>query len=375
MTAGGELYFSIRADPAPRTDLTVGVTVSSSPTGVHTISYGGCKVARSSEPVTIAAGDSSTPLEVPTSGAAGCTVTATIADGQGYRVGRSADASAAVDVTGSTDLPPPPAPAEPVVTIAADRSSVVEGEGLSFTVTAAPPPASALEVTVSWSDPDSFLAESVPRTVTVPTSSSTVKLRAATTDDSADEPDGVVTATISGGSGYTIGSPASAPVTVTDNDASTTTSTPPPPPVQWKCPPESLPRGPEEPLPPWLYLPERPEPPFYCSLVSIRADVMSVTEGDDISFELTAEPAPESDLTVSLSWGANASRVGARPSTVTIAAGSSTASFTVQTIDNSIPDGTSRCIAYVTPRAASESNPYGLETPTAKVEIEDNDDP
>ena len=56
-----------------------------------------------------------------------------------------------------------------MVTISPDESSVVEGSDLSFTLTAVPPPASALPVTLSWSDPGSFLAETLPRTVTIPT--------------------------------------------------------------------------------------------------------------------------------------------------------------------------------------------------------------
>ena len=48
----------------------------------------------------------------------------------------------------------------------------------------------------------------------------------ATDDDAADEPDGSITATIDTGTGYSIGSPAAATVTVTDNDATTPSTGP-----------------------------------------------------------------------------------------------------------------------------------------------------
>ena len=341
VTEGGPLDFSIAARPAPRTDLTVVVTVA----------YGGCDVAQSSKSVTIAAGDSSTTLTVHTSGAAGCTVTATIAGGQGYRPGRAADASAGAAVTAVADSPDPrPAPAEPVVTVAAEQSRVTEGDDLSFTVTAAPPPKSALKVTVSWSDPGSFLTEPVQQTVTIPTSG-TAPLRAATENDSADEPDDVVTVTISDGSGYKVGSPDSATVTVTDNDASTTGGTPPAPRTNWRCTFNT-----------------------YCPLVSVAADHPRVAEGTPALFTLTADPLPRSALTVSLDWVYDPARVGERPQTVTFDAGSSTASVRVDTVDDHDTDGDDYLLVAITRESASASNPYGLNlVANAMVVVEDND--
>ncbi|MDE0229841.1 MAG: hypothetical protein OXJ62_13395, partial [Spirochaetaceae bacterium] len=48
VTEGDSLHFSIRAEPAPPADLTVAVTIA----------YGGCGLAQTSKPVTIAAGAS-----------------------------------------------------------------------------------------------------------------------------------------------------------------------------------------------------------------------------------------------------------------------------------------------------------------------------
>ena len=224
VTAGNSLRFRVRAQPAPRTNLTVEVTIA----------YAGCEVARSSKSVTIAAGDSSTTLTVKTDGAAaGCTVTATIAGGEGYRAGRTADgASASVDVSAATDSTPPrPPPAEPTVTIEADTTRVVLGSELIFTLTATPPPDSDLEVTVQWSDPGAFLAERGRQQVTIPTAG-TFKLRKPTEDDVAYQGEVEVTAALVAGSGYAIGTPASATVTVTGSVASTPAGPVPTPELQ-----------------------------------------------------------------------------------------------------------------------------------------------
>jgi len=187
-------------------------------------------------------------------------VTATVTAGEGYEVGAAAGASASATLT-----------MQPVVTVTPDSAAVIEGSPVSFTLTAAPAPASDLMVTVSWSESGSFLAASGPRTVTIPASARTTTLSAATVDDGADEPDGSVTATVEAGSGYTVGSSGSATVAVTDND---TTRTAPP----------------------------GPTPPRVVPQVTIVARATAVTEGEPVSFELTANPAPTSDLTVNLQW-------------------------------------------------------------------------
>ena len=126
---GQPLRFPVRADPAPSADLTVGVTTV----------LRGCALAPAPTSVTIAAGKTDATLTVPTGGAVfeadDCTVTATIAAGTGYRVAATA-ASASATVT-----PKPTVPTEPEVTITAPASTVTEGDPVSFTLTAAPPPA------------------------------------------------------------------------------------------------------------------------------------------------------------------------------------------------------------------------------------------
>ena len=238
------LQFLVHAAPAPRADLTVRVSIASDP----------CSLTRPPDTVTIAAGESRAALTVGTSGVAvgagGCVVTATIASGDGYRAGAAAKTSAS-----ATLMPVPP-----VVTIAAGDSPVTEGEPVTFTLTAAPPPASPLAVDVSWAESGKFLTPSRPQTLTIP-ASGTATLTAATVDDGTDEPDGSVTATVVAGSGYTVGRADAATVKVTDND------------------------------------PPAPRVP----VVTARAVSDDVCEGADAVWTLTATPAPASSLTVHFS--------------------------------------------------------------------------
>ena len=111
--------------------------------------------------------------------------------------------------------------ARPVVTIAAGTSPVTEGTSASFTVTAAPAPASNLTVNLSVADAadSDFVASGNEgmKTVMIPASGS-ITYTVATVNDDTDEPDGNVTVTVANGSGYTIGSSASAMVMVNDDD-------------------------------------------------------------------------------------------------------------------------------------------------------------
>ncbi len=128
-------------------------------------------------------------------------------------------ASSEASATPSAGAPPP----VPGVSIAAGPG-VSEGAGATFTLTAAPPPAAPLAVSVAVSQGGDFAASGQigARTVTVPTSG-TATFAVRTVDDTRDEPDGTVTAAVSVGTGYTVGSTASATVAVADNDAAPAT--------------------------------------------------------------------------------------------------------------------------------------------------------
>ena len=110
----------------------------------------------------------------------------------------------------------------PSVTIAAGTSPVTEGTAASFTVTAVPAPEANLSIslTVAEAAGSNFVTsgnEGSNKTVTIPTSG-TMTYTVATVGDDTDEPSGSVMVTLTNGSGYTVGSAASASVTVNDDD-------------------------------------------------------------------------------------------------------------------------------------------------------------
>ena len=286
VTEGGDAVFTFTADPAPGADLSVSVTVAAS---------GDYGIAGASQTVTIPTTGSFT-LTLATANDAkdepDGSVTVTVADGAGYTVGSSASGSVAIR---DDDEP------LPEVTIAAG-DAVTEGGDAVFTLTASPLPASPLSVSVTVAASGDYGIAGESRTVTIPPTGS-FTLTLATADDAADEPDGSVTVTVNDGDGYTVGSSASGTVSVQDDDL--------PPPA-----------------------------------VSITAAAASVTEGGAASFTVTADRAPDADLTVTLSVteAAGGDHVAADDegtATVTIAKGGTQAVFSVATVNDAVdePDG------------------------------------
>ena len=209
---GGNAAFTITADPAPQSDLTIAWTVAQS--GEYLAAPGA-----GSRTVTLAAGTTSTDLSVATADDAADeadgSVSVTLDAGTGYAV--AADkGSAAVTVRDNDEAPG----ASPQVSVTAG-SAVAEGDSASFTVTASPVPATPIEVALTIVQSGEFAAsgETGQRTVTVPVSG-TVDVEVATVDDDADEPDGSVAVTVNAGTGYAVAaSPGnSAEVQVSDND-------------------------------------------------------------------------------------------------------------------------------------------------------------
>ena len=119
-------------------------------------------------------------------------------------------------------------PANPNVTIAPGTSPVTEGTAATFTVTATPAPTAATTVSVAVTEETSggqdfvALSNETTHTVSIPASGSpgagTGTLTIPTAGDATQEPHGAVTATVSSGTGYTVGNPSSATVTVLDDD-------------------------------------------------------------------------------------------------------------------------------------------------------------
>ena len=316
VTEGGDAVFTLTATPAPAADLAVSVTVATD---------GDWGVTAGSRTVTLPATGSATLTLATTDDAADepdGSVTVTVAAGSGYTVGSSASGTVAVR---DDDAP------LPVVTLAAGNA-VTEGGNAVFTLTASPAPAADLAVSVSVAADGDWGITAGTQTVTIPTTGSAT-LTLATADDAADEPDGSVTATVQAGSGYTVGASASGTVAVRDDDL--------PPPV-----------------------------------VTIAAKAGSVTEGGDAVFTLTADRAPDADLTVTLAVsetgdGDHVAAADEGPATLVIPKGATEAAFTLATVNDDAdePDGS----AVVTVEAGAG---YAVGDPaSASVEVKDDDVP
>ena len=116
------------------------------------------------------------------------------------------------------------------VTIAADQTTVTEGDTATFTLTRTGPTTKAVVVNVSVTDPGSFLRGNhwrpdpvLPTEATFDVGSSTVTISLSTKDDLRDIPDNSLTVTVNSGTGYSTASDTdSASIAVTDNDVAPT---------------------------------------------------------------------------------------------------------------------------------------------------------
>ncbi|MDE0162013.1 MAG: hypothetical protein OXL98_09790, partial [Acidimicrobiaceae bacterium] len=137
----------------------------------------------------------------------------------GMQYARGASVEATVIVKDNDDPP------RPEVSITADENSIGEGEDAAFTVTASPAPTSDLDVSVTVTQSGDFGAATGQQTVTISGGATSAALTVPTTDDSAVESDGSVTASIDADSAYTVASShATATVTVADDDVSEPTA-------------------------------------------------------------------------------------------------------------------------------------------------------
>ena len=218
VTEGASATFRVSASPAPSANLAVSLTVTDAP-GANFVASG-----NESATVTIAAGTTSATFTLPTvaDGTAepGGLVKVTVTDGSGYTVG----APAAAAVTVSDDDGGADPPADPVVTIArTSAATLVEGGSATFTVSADPAPFSALTVNLTVADaPGANFVTSGnenARSVTIAASTASATFTLPTEADTTDEPNGPVAVTVADGDGYTVGAPASAAVTMNDDDA------------------------------------------------------------------------------------------------------------------------------------------------------------
>ncbi len=314
---GGDALFTVTASPAPASALSVNLSVSQS---------GSFGVSTGADTVTIPTGGSATFRVSTTNDSADepdGSVTATLSSGTGYTVSGTNNA-ATVSVSDDDD---PPA-ITPVISITSG-SGITEGGDALFTVTASPAPASALSVNLSVSQSGSFGVSTGADTVTIPTGGSAT-FRVSTTNDSADEPDGSVTATLSSGTAYTVsGTNNAATVSVSDDD----------------------------------------DPPAITPVVSIAAGP-GITEGGDATFTVTASPASALTVNVTVSQrGSFGASTGSR--TVTIPT-SGSLTFAVSTTNDSADEANGSVTATL---AAGTGYTVSTNNGAATVAVSDDDDP
>ena len=298
VTEGGNASFTITANPAPTSALSVSVTVTASG------DYGATTGSRT---VTVPTGGIATFTVSTTNDGndeADGSVTATANAGNGYTV--SSSQGAATVIVSDDDVP--------VVSISGGNG-VTEGGDASFTITASPVPAADLTVSVTVTASGNYGASTGQRTVTIPTTGSAT-LTVGTTDDGNDEADGSVTATLVDGADYDLGTNQAATVIVSDDDV---------------------------------------------PVVSISGG-NEVTEGGDASFTITASPTPASALSVSVTVSASGdygATTGSR--TVTIPTGGS-ATFTVSTTNDGNDEADGSVTATVNAGGYTVSSSQGAAT-------------
>ena len=321
VTEGEELLFMVQAAPAPAAELTVSVALAET---------GAMLAGPASRTLTISAGSEQATLTVATNAdavdEADSTVTATVTGGTGYTLGSATSAS----VTVSDDDEPLPVPE--VTITAAMTGAVTEGEELLFMVQAAPAPAAELTVSVALAETGAMLAGPASRTLTISVGSEQATLTVATSADAVDEADSTVTATVTRGTGYTLGSATSASVTVSDDD----------------------------------------EPPSVPEVTITAATTGAVTEGEELLFMVQAAPAPAAELTVSVALAeTGAMLAGPASRTLTISVGSEQATLTVATSADAVDEADSTVTATVT-----RGTGYTLGSATsASVTVSDDDEP
>ena len=231
----------------------------------------------------------------------------------------------------------------PVLTLAGGPA-VTEGTAARFTVTATPAPAAGETLLVNIGVEDApgadFLAAAVEGGNGVwefAGGAATRTFTLATVPDDAVEPSGPVKVTIRPRPGtYTVGDPASASVTVNDDDGAATVPS-----------------------------------------VTVSAGA-AVTEGGGAEFTVSASPAPTADLTVHLTVADDAASDFVAPGdegarTVVIGANQASAPFTVDTVDDSTDEADGAVAVSV---AASKATPadYAVGTQaSASVPVRDDD--
>ena len=215
-----------------------------------------------------------------------------------------------------------------VITVAAVNKTITEGDDAEFRVRLWPAPRSNTRVEVEITTEGSYGVNARTRNVTVRRNENSATLTIGTTDDTSQEPDGSITARVRGQSGYAVGSPRTAQITIADND--------------------------------------RP-------VVTVAAVNATITEGDDAQFQITLSPAPQADTAVAVEISVKGDYgVSESERTVTVTAGQTNATLSLSTDDDAAdePDGS------IAVRLTQGQSGYNTGDPrSAEILIKDNDEP
>ncbi len=405
VTEGDSATFTVTASPAPHAPLVVGVSVAQA---------GDYGVAPGARTVTIPTTGGAT-LAVATSDdsvdEADGSVTVTVDAGPGYTA--SATAGTASVAVRDDEAPAPPQ-SSPVVSIVGG-GGVTEGDSATFTLTADPAPSAPLAVSVGVAQTGDYGVNTGTRMVTIPATGSTT-LTVATSNDSADETDGSVTATVRSGQGYIVSATAgAATVTVADDDPAVPACDPQVKsdgvdraraafawhlsygtnaPLFWRIlhtlGVEDMPAKPagvtveaitvrevtdfsaDRNWPGWDPIVDAMEaclaPPPASPVVSITGG-STVTEGGVASFTLTADPVPASALTVNVNVTQDGDFGATGPQTVTVPA-TGTVTLTISTTGDEVEEDDGSVTATV---AAGSGYTVSTTAGSASVTIEDDD--
>ena len=322
ITEGAAATFTVTLDrAAPADGLTVSVDVTESGSYIADLASATVVIAEGATTGTLTVPTADDNLDEPDG-----SITVRITTGVGYTVGTLSTALVTVN---DNDIPDPDAP---VVSIsAAGPTTITEGADATFTVTlSSAAPAGGVTVSVGVTQSGSYIDGTAPTTAVIAEGATTGTLTVSTDDDNLDEPDGSITAELTTGAGYTVGTLSTALVAVNDNDdvllASITTAGP-----------------------------------------------TTITEGEVATFTVALDRvAPAGGLTISVAVTESGSYIdGSAPTEVTIAEGATTGTLTVPTADDNLDESDGSITVRITTGAG-----YTVGTlSTAMVTVNDNDIP
>ena len=142
-------------------------------------------------------------------------------------------------VQAQTDSGSGTASTAPTLTISASRATATEGDEVTYTVTASSAPSSALPVVVHVRAHGEVMDTRTVAEVLLPAGATTVTLRLEEFTDEIDESPVNVTLTLAAGTGYSVGDPAEATVSIDYPSISDALATPAPTPTPAVSPPDA----------------------------------------------------------------------------------------------------------------------------------------